>query len=112
MQREPIKVKIAIVGCGPVGLFGSLLFQQFGLDFVTVEKLSSSWMNNAPNFHWINASTKVLLKQIPGLTEEMNKYQQEQKLEYYRYYRYVETLFGYQLGITDNFVPNVDQKLK
>lgn len=26
MIKEPVKTKIAIVGCGPVGMFGALLF--------------------------------------------------------------------------------------
>lgn len=64
-MKEPVKTKIAIVGCGPVGMFGALLFEHFGLDFVAVEKYPSPRAH--PSAHWINASTKALFRQIPGL---------------------------------------------
>lgn len=65
MQREVVKRKIAIIGCGPVGMFGTLLFEHFGLDFVSIEKHPSTRAH--PSAHWINASSKALFRQIPGL---------------------------------------------
>jgi 2-polyprenyl-6-methoxyphenol hydroxylase-like FAD-dependent oxidoreductase len=60
-----ITKKIAIVGCGPVGMFGSLLFEHFNIDYVTVEKHPS--IRAHPSAHWINPSTKTLFGQIPNL---------------------------------------------
>lgn len=65
-MQNLIKKKIAVVGCGPVGMFGSLLLEQFGMDYVTFEKFPSARAH--PSAHWISANSKVLLHQIPKLT--------------------------------------------
>jgi 2-polyprenyl-6-methoxyphenol hydroxylase-like FAD-dependent oxidoreductase len=92
------------------GVFGGLLFEQFGFDFVIVEKFTSP--RPIYSSHWLSANSKAVLRQVAGLVEEINRYQLEERLEYYRYFRYVENLFGQQLALTDHFQPSVEKRLQ
>ena len=109
MQPETLETKIVIVGCGPVGMFGTLLLEHYGIDFIAVEKHPS--VRTHPSAHWINASTKALFRQIPDLVEQLECLQQPEEWDQYRYFRYVETLFGQELGVADHFLPSVEEKL-
>ena len=68
-----IQKKIALIGCGPVGMFGTLLLSHFNLDYVSLEKFPS--LRTHPSAHYISPNTKAILHQIPGLTEKMDAMQ-------------------------------------
>lgn len=73
MTTSIIKRKIAIVGCGPVGMLGSLLCEHLGLDYVALEKYPSP--RSHPSAHWLSANSKAILSQIPQLAEEIDSSQ-------------------------------------
>ena len=107
-MQSLIKKKIALIGGGPVGMFGSLLLEHFGLDYVCLEKLSTP--RSHPSAHYISANSKVLLHQIPSLTQKMDALQEN--WNDFRYYRYVEGIGGRELGKTDHFSPTIEDKIK
>ena len=65
-----IQKKIALIGCGPVGMFGTLLLSHLKLDHLSLERLPSP--RTHPSAHYISPNTKALLHQIPTLTERMD----------------------------------------
>ena len=56
---------VAVVGCGPVGMFASHLLSHFNIDYQTFERFGSPRAH--PSAHWVSSSSKLLLSQIPGL---------------------------------------------
>ena len=64
-MKNLIKKKIALVGCGPVGLLGSLLMEHYNIDYIAVDKLSTP--RTHPSAHYISANSKCILQQIPSL---------------------------------------------
>lgn len=59
--------KVAIIGCGPVGMFGSLLLEHLGISYAAFEKYVSP--RSHPSAHWLSANSKAIMSQIPGLNE-------------------------------------------
>lgn len=65
MSAIKLKKKIAIIGCGPVGMLGSLILEHLGMDYVVLEKYTSP--RSHPSAHWLSANSKAILSQIPNL---------------------------------------------
>jgi hypothetical protein len=96
--------KVAIIGCGPVGMLGSLLLEQLGIDFIAIEK--SSIPRSHPSAHWLSANSKAIMSQIPNLNDEIDA--RQESFQHCRYYRYLECLFGHELAVTDHFKPSIE----
>jgi 2-polyprenyl-6-methoxyphenol hydroxylase-like FAD-dependent oxidoreductase len=73
MKTSYLKRKVAIIGCGPVGMLGTLLLEHFGLDFITIEKFPST--RSHPSAHWLSANSKAILSQIPNLNLDIDAHQ-------------------------------------
>lgn len=65
MYQSLLRRKVAIVGCGPVGMLGSLILENLGIEYVALEKYTSP--RSHPSAHWLSANSKAIMRQIPGL---------------------------------------------
>lgn len=65
MSQTLLRKKVAIVGLGPVGILGSLLLENLGIEYAAFEKYPSP--RSHPSAHWLSANSKVIMRQISGL---------------------------------------------
>lgn len=57
-----IKVPVAVIGCGPIGLTGALLLARFGIPSLLIDKRSA--MNTHPRSRFVDTNTMELMRQL------------------------------------------------
>ena len=95
--------KVGVIGCGPVGTLASLMLSHYKIDYATFDKFSEP--RSHPSAHWLTANSKCIFSQLGQLNEKIDLSQES--WENFRYYRYCESLFGYQMSEVNHFTPSI-----
>ncbi|KAG0621180.1 hypothetical protein M758_4G275400 [Ceratodon purpureus] len=93
---------VLIVGAGPAGLTLSILFSQYGVASLVVDKRRR--LSEHPQAHFLNNRTMEIFRKMEGLTAEIEA--KQPPVEQWRRFVYCTTvLSGPVLGIVDHLRP-------
>ena len=62
MSRAVVDVPVCVIGCGPIGLAGSLLLARHGVEVLIVERRSE--LNTHPRSRFVDTNTMELLREL------------------------------------------------